>query len=1264
MSRRFRHPFERAALSVLLTLTFWGSTAHAQASGSEDTNGAGASPVEAGSSTDEKTEKKSATAAKTVEKITPKAETEAEKEKGKGDTDESDPEKGAASTGTGGVDSKDDGSTTSSMIDGVEDAVAAAAARAEKEGLPPELVELSREVASFASVVAEYRSDVQRLVDAQYARRKRTIQKRYERVISDLTKLERERRLEAIKRFETFLAKYPNNSQYTPDALFRLAELYFEKSNDDFLALNEAYEEQVVAFENGELKVEPVPPAKNYEKTVALFSKLISSWPEYRNIDGALYLKGYCLSDMGEDTQAKDTFQLLVNRFPKSKFTPEAWTRLGEFYFDSNRLKDAISAYRRVLAFEGHHLYDEALYKLAWTYFRDDQYDEAIAGFRRLIEFSDKEAKATGRAGTELRAEAIQYLAVSLQEEDWDGDGERDPGAGFPRVMKYVSGTKEYDVEILRALSDIFFENAKYEEAIATINHLLKHFPNHPDNPNLHSRMVAAYERLQKFPEAFAERDKLATKYGAGGEWYRRNQDNAEAIQGADELMQDALSQAAQYHHSKAQRHRADIAKGVANAQELAMAEYALAAEAYEKYLARFPRTENAYDLNFFYAECLYYSGKFLRAAEQYSRVRDSKLGKKYLEPSGYYAVVSRQMSVRDLIDAGKVVAKPSLSGIESAKDIDDSGDGVDADNDGLVKEVELEPIPEEVVRLIEARNAYMELKLVSTEDKSRRPRNIFKMAEIYFDFKHFDKARKWFAFLIETYPKEKVTGNAAKLMVETYRQANDWKKMAEWAEKIAAAGLGREFDEEIRTLKVGALFKDAERLQKAGKLKEAAAEYLRLVDENPGNKFAANALNNAAVAFETLRMFESATRAYERIYKEYPKSEFVEDALFRVGLNSERFYDFQKAIDTHLKLVTQFPQSANRADSLYKASVLQERTQQYRKAAANFERYAQLFPNRKDTAETYFRAGDTYRKLKDTRNEIRVYDRFAREYGSDPAQNPLVVEGLTRIAKIHEAQGKKRQAAQTWQRVIDEFNSRGMQPATYEANYPAEASFRLVERDFVVYERLKISGSMKNMQRTIKDMMRRLKDLERRYNEVLQYRADTWSIAALYRLGHIYQLFAEDLYDAPIPDTLSEEEQDVYRTMLEDQAIPIEDSAVAKYVFAIKKARELKIVNDWTKRILTSLNKYRPSEYPLFKEELRVAARRQLTTPRMINLTEPKTTAAESSGPATPTQDGETSDSGASSDEDAPDSSPPSPGASNNRKQPKEPGVNEEEEK
>ena len=236
-------------------------------------------------------------------------------------------------------------------------------------------------------------------------------------------------------------------------------------------------------------------------------------------LDGALYLKGYCLSEMGQIKTSIDAFKVLVKRFPKSRFVPETWTRLGEYYFDENQLGLAIKAYAKVLEFKDSPFFDKALYKLAWTHYRNDQYPASIRRFRQLIEYSDMKAKKTGTAGSDLRSEAIQYLAISLQEEDWDGDGEIDEGAGFTRVMNFVQGNKSYDVEVLRALAGIFFDKAKFDEAVATIRYLLKNFPDYKENPELHAKMITAYERLQRFDDAFSERDTLQTPtvQGVGG---------------------------------------------------------------------------------------------------------------------------------------------------------------------------------------------------------------------------------------------------------------------------------------------------------------------------------------------------------------------------------------------------------------------------------------------------------------------------------------------------------------------------------------------------------------------------------------------------------------------------------------------------------------------------------------------------------------------------------------------------------------------------
>ena len=111
------------------------------------------------------------------------------------------------------------------------------------------------------------------------------------------------------------------------------------------------------------------------------------------------------------------------------------------------------------------------------------------------------------------------------------------------------------------------------------------------------------------------------------------------------------------------------------------------------------------------------------------------------------------------------------------------------------------------------------------------------------------------------------------------------------------------------------------------------------------------------------------------------------------------------------------------------------------------------------------------------------------------------------------------------------------------------------------------------------------------------------------------------------MPPGLNDEEQEAYRTQLEDIALPIEDEAVKRYQTAYDKAREFKVTNEWTKRILTALNKFKPSDYPLFTEEHRVLSNDDLTPPRLQTAApvapEPPPPPADTAAPVTPA-DGE----------------------------------------
>ena len=359
-----------------------------------------------------------------------------------------------------------------------------------------------------------------------------------------------------------------------------------------------------------------------------------------------------------------------------SRFLPEAWTRVGEYHFDNNELDFAIAAYARVIQFKDSPYFDKALYKLAWSYYRADKYPDAIKRFDELVVYSDKKKAESGAEGSDLRTESVQYLGISFAEKDWNGDQVDDVESGLERAQKFYKGreSEPHVREIFAKLGDIYFDETEFFRAISVYKWTLEHWPYDPNNPKLQDRVVMAFERQRDFGNALKERETLAKNYLKGSDWYKHNRDNKEAVDAAAELAEYALIQAAVNHHKAAQ----DLKK-IAAAQhpadgkifEQIAKEYAMAAEAYEKYLDQYPNSKNTYEYSYSYAETLYFSGRFADAAKAYEKVRDSNLDNKYAEDSAFNAIKSYEKTVEFLDVRGR-----SLQGAATAQAGRDQGAG------------------------------------------------------------------------------------------------------------------------------------------------------------------------------------------------------------------------------------------------------------------------------------------------------------------------------------------------------------------------------------------------------------------------------------------------------------------------------------------------------------------------------------------------------------------------------------------------------------
>ncbi len=86
----------------------------------------------------------------------------------------------------------------------------------------------------FAEHGKSFYEDIQTRIQNEYDRKKKELEERYDREVELLETKEIDAILATIEQIKKFLKRYPNEPKFTPDALFRLAELYYLKSKKEY----------------------------------------------------------------------------------------------------------------------------------------------------------------------------------------------------------------------------------------------------------------------------------------------------------------------------------------------------------------------------------------------------------------------------------------------------------------------------------------------------------------------------------------------------------------------------------------------------------------------------------------------------------------------------------------------------------------------------------------------------------------------------------------------------------------------------------------------------------------------------------------------------------------------------------------------------------------------------------------------------------------------------------------------------------------------
>ncbi|MFH1468882.1 MAG: tetratricopeptide repeat protein [Pseudomonadota bacterium] len=1094
--------------------------------------------------------------------------------------------------------------------------------------------------ARFETRMEEFREDAREYVDLVEAEKRTQIRDGYDRVVDGLRSQEDALRTLAKTRFEDFLRKYPD-SEASPHVMFRLAELYYEDAENEFITADANFQARSREYNDlldhlapgADIPDPPDPAKKDYSLALDLYERIESGYPDYENMDGVYYMLGYCLTEdnalLRDDPRGLAALQKLVDGHPGSEFINDASMRLGEYYFNvANDLEQAIANYQRIVdSGETGRNFDKGLYKLAWSHYRlanserFGEYDVALKLFVQLLDYSDRLMLSKG-VKSAMKPEAIQYSAISFADmSDILTQQQGQPVSPLTVAQRFFKdvGQREYEKDIYIHLAEVEIVLAHFDLAIEVYDYLQQRWPGDPENPDRQYRIAQLYMTMMpKNEPASAEAERvLAERYSEGTSWWAANRANPDALAVARGFTEQSLANVAKDLHVKAQG---------TNTPE----DYSAAADKYREYLLRFPFADDYYEMEWLLADALLNGHRLAEAEKEYLQ-----LLKTTNHPYGDGALFMLMQARRqDLVDRyGKIEARPSNAIVER---VDKTASGA---------EITVYMLTDEHKDFIEAADRVVATPFADPKFVGARDANLAALTylpgQILFEFGHYDEALPRFEKVLQGHLNSKEATSAAAWIVRIWQERDDMPMIlaetqrlqdlfknapvatTDTERQVAMDGWGK--------LEEGAAFKMALQFALDGKRDLAAEAFKAFCQKYPQSEYYTDAFFNWANNLELVGRVSEANTLFEQFIEKYPKDPRSEGYYFRIAGNYAQILEIKTALRYYDGLVKNFPKSQNAAAAIYNSAFLRIGIGEHEAAAEKLEYYATTWPDAADAEQAYYLAGNEWEQVGE-RQALDFYRRYLRRYGGQDVNHALAAQ--YRIIKILEGQKQQKNADREWEeleRMYGEFLVAGKAVAGPGRHAAAEGAFRALWAQFGKFQEVKFtSDEEKDVTLLMVDKPAELGALvDTCLAFVQRYQDFEYSSAALYIQAAATFAYGQMIFDVPPPKGFNEFQIDVFRQQLEPYRVKVEDKGRDLALKTLETAQKAERWSRWQGLTLDLLNAHYPTEFPAEKVELRYPATVKFTFepgPAQIDVPAPPPpapTPASSPGGATPATPG-----------------------------------------
>ena len=321
-------------------------------------------------------------------------------------------------------------------------------------------------------------------------------------------------REETIGKFEELLNRYPESDMEAP-VLLLLGNLYMEREKARYLGEVARYERdhgEAAARERDE------SPRLDYGQAMKIFQRIVEGHSGFPGRVEALHALGVCHDEMGHVKRAEEYLQQAARLAPDSTLRTASLLRLGDLRFAHERWEDALQAYQEARALGVDPSYEKLDYRIGWCHLKQGELADAGAHFQEAADrvYASGRVDPRGEALSEI-LRSLALVQVQTNPADIRGYGERFREEDYRRKALVEFGHVLADHDHPVFAEEVFRQALRLDDRA-------------DDAAEVHDLIIECLSAQDRKKDAGLEMEVFIERYGMGSAWLTAEGRDADRI--------------------------------------------------------------------------------------------------------------------------------------------------------------------------------------------------------------------------------------------------------------------------------------------------------------------------------------------------------------------------------------------------------------------------------------------------------------------------------------------------------------------------------------------------------------------------------------------------------------------------------------------------------------------------------------------------------------------------------------------------------------